>query len=214
MCRCFPRTSPTRCFVKAKTLPEDMEAELTAAHGKHRPSGSTAPAGGPVLGRADKESVGLLAKTLTSMSSRVREAQKRSCPVDEELTEMLAALGITAGEPVDAAAVRAAEVWATVEDQPDVVEAIQQDAVDEMTEVLAGAALAEESSDDEASEEPSSYTAPPPYAALSSHFGALEAAAEGSGNHDAAFHIQKAKMAMIAAHGSKATRQTDMRQFL
>lgn len=67
---------------------------------------------------------------------------------------------------------------------------------------------------DEASEEPSSYTAPPPYAALSSHFGALEAAAEGSGNHDAAFHIQKAKMAMIAAHGSKATRQTDMRQFL
>ena len=37
---------------------------------------------------------------------------------------------------------------------------------------------------------PSAY----PTAALSSHFGALEAAAEGNGNHDAAFvHIQKAK---------------------
>lgn len=214
MCRCFPRTSPTRCFVKAKTLPEDMEAELTAVHGKHRPSGSAAPAGGPVLGRADKESVDLLAKTLTSMSSRVHEAQEKSYGVDTELTEMLAALGITAGEPADAAAVRAAEVWATVEDQPDVVEAMQQDAVDEMTELLDGTAPAEESSDDEASEEPSSHMAPPPYAVLSSHFGALETAAEGSGNRDAAFHLQKAKMAMIAAHGSKAARQTDMRQFL
>ncbi|CAB1108038.1 unnamed protein product [Ectocarpus sp. CCAP 1310/34] len=54
--------------------------------------------------------------------------------------------------------------------------------------------------------------APPPYAALSSHFGALETAPEGSGNRDAAFHLQKAEMAMIAAHGSKAARQTDMRQ--
>ncbi|CAB1098201.1 unnamed protein product [Ectocarpus sp. CCAP 1310/34] len=72
----------------------------------------------------------------------------------------------------------------------------------------------EESSDDEATEEPSSHMAPRPYAALSSHFGALETAAEGSGNRDAAFHLQKAKMAMIAAHGSKAARQTDMRQFL
>ncbi|CAB1110663.1 unnamed protein product [Ectocarpus sp. CCAP 1310/34] len=147
-------TTIARCFVKAKTLPEDMEAELTAAHGKHRPSGSAAPAGGPVLGRADKESVDLLAKTLTSMSSRVHEAQEKSYGVDTELTEMLAALGITAGEPADAAAVRAAEVWATVEDQPDVVEAVQQDAVDEMTELLHGTAPAEESSDDEASEEP------------------------------------------------------------
>lgn len=200
--------------MKAKTLPEEMEAALTTVHGKQRQSSSAGPAGGPVQGRADKEPVDLLAETLTSMSSRVHEAQERSCGVDTELTELLATLGITAGEPANAAAVRSAEVWATVEDQPDVVEAMQQDAVDEMTQLLEGTLLAEESSDDEATEEPTARMAPPPYAAVSSHFGALETAAEESGNHDAAFHLQKAKMAMIAAHTSKPARQTDMRQFL
>ena len=44
---------------------------------------------------------------------------------------------------------------------------------------------------------------PPAYATLSAHFGHLERAADESGNGDAVFHLQKAKMAMIAVHASK-----------
>ena len=55
--------------------------------------------------------------------------------------------------------------------------------------------------------------APPAYDELSSHFGVLEAAAEESGNGDAAFYLTKAKMAMIAAHSAKRVRQADMREF-
>ena len=55
--------------------------------------------------------------------------------------------------------------------------------------------------------------APPAYGELSSHFGVLEAAAEESGNGDAAFHLTKAKMAMIAAHSAKPVRQADIREF-
>ena len=55
--------------------------------------------------------------------------------------------------------------------------------------------------------------APPAYDELSPHFGVLEAAAEESGNGDAAFYLTKAKMAMIAAHSAKRVRQADMREF-
>ena len=54
--------------------------------------------------------------------------------------------------------------------------------------------------------------APPAYDELPSHFGVLEAAAEESGNGDAAFYLTKAKMAMIA-HPAKRVRQADMREF-
>ncbi|CAB1108555.1 unnamed protein product [Ectocarpus sp. CCAP 1310/34] len=56
--------------------------------------------------------------------------------------------------------------------------------------------------------------APPAYSELSPHFGVLESAADESGNGDAAFHLQKAKMAMIAAHAAKRVRQADMREFV
>ncbi|CAB1106964.1 unnamed protein product [Ectocarpus sp. CCAP 1310/34] len=55
---------------------------------------------------------------------------------------------------------------------------------------------------------------PPAYSGLSPHFGVLESAADESGNGDAAFHLQKAKMAMIAAHAAKRVRQADMREFV
>ena len=56
--------------------------------------------------------------------------------------------------------------------------------------------------------------APPVYAELSSHFGVLERAAEESGNGDAAFYLSKARIAMIAAHAAKRTRQADLRKFV
>ena len=42
----------------------------------------------------------------------------------------------------------------------------------------------------------------------------MEAAAEESGNEDAALYLAKAKMAMIAAHSAKRVRQADMREFV
>ncbi|CAB1119969.1 unnamed protein product [Ectocarpus sp. CCAP 1310/34] len=56
--------------------------------------------------------------------------------------------------------------------------------------------------------------APPAYAELSPHFSVLEAAADESGNGDAAFFLTKAKMAMIAAHSAKRVRQADMRELV
>ena len=56
--------------------------------------------------------------------------------------------------------------------------------------------------------------APPAYAELSPHFSVLEAAADESGNGDAAFFLTKAKMVMIAAHSAKRVRQADMRAFV
>ncbi|CAM9672359.1 unnamed protein product [Choristocarpus tenellus] len=54
---------------------------------------------------------------------------------------------------------------------------------------------------------------PPPYSELSSHFHHLETIAKKYGMQEAAFHIEKARMAMINAHASKPVQQTDIRAF-
>ena len=54
---------------------------------------------------------------------------------------------------------------------------------------------------------------PPPYAEISSSFGLLERAAEEGGNDNAAFPLQKPRMAFIEAHASKPVRQADIRIF-
>ena len=56
-------------------------------------------------------------------------------------------------------------------------------------------------------------TVPPPYAEISSSFGLLDNAAEEGGNDNAAFHLQKARMAFIEAHASKPVRQADISFF-
>ena len=56
-------------------------------------------------------------------------------------------------------------------------------------------------------------TVPPPYAETSTSFGLLERAAEKGGNDNAAFHLQKARMAFIEARASKPVRQADMKLF-
>ena len=126
-----------RCFVKAKTLPVEMEAQLTAVHGKPRDR---------IIGPA----VEALTKTLDNLSSRVREAQQQGPPVeDAELSDLVANLDITPGEAVNETANKAAEVWATMEDQDDVVEAMRQDAV-EVTAQLAGTLVNWEEEEEEA----------------------------------------------------------------
>ena len=56
--------------------------------------------------------------------------------------------------------------------------------------------------------------APPPYTQLSQYFGPLERAAEEFANREAAFYLQKAKLAMIKAHAPKPVRQSDIRAFV
>ena len=69
----------------------------------------------------------------------MRQAEKQGSSVtDKEMIDVLANLGITPGLPAGEEAIEAAKVWATVEDQEDIVEAMRLDAVDEMTEPLKG----------------------------------------------------------------------------
>ena len=101
------------------------------------------------------------------------------------------------------------------------VEALRLDAVDEMAALLAGTHVSsgyeegeeEDGGGDEVTRR--ERRAPPAYHdELSSHFGVLEAAAEESGNGDAAFYLMRAKMAMIAAHSAKRVRRADMRELV
>ena len=131
-----------------------MENALTSAHGKVGRSGSTDPVDadkGPASGGAEKEPVDEPAESINDLSVRVHQAQQEGGPVaDTELIDLLANLNITPGKPADEAATRAAEIWATVKDQEDVVEAMRLDAVDEMTAQLNGTHLdVEDVSEDE-----------------------------------------------------------------
>lgn len=100
------------------------------------------------------------------------------------------------------------------------LEALRQDSVDDMTKQLAGTHLpADLEEEDEQENEADDNTgsmrrAPPAYGDLSSYFAVLEAAAEQSGNGEAALHLGRAKMAMIAAHSAQRVRQADMREFI
>ena len=138
-------------------------------------------------------------------------------PAGTKLVDVLANLDINPGKAADEAAIQAATVWATLEDQENVADAVHLDAVDEMTEQLNGTYVEEGGvSDDEKEESDGESTgcggiAPPLYAQLPQYFGPLDRAAEESGNLEAAFYLQKAKIAMIKAHASKPVRQSDIR---
>ena len=183
--------------------------KLTNAHGKAR-------------GRITDSPVKALKDALDMLSMSVRDAQQQGSRVeDEDIREMLASLDITPGEAASEEAMDAIRVWATVEDEEDVAEAMRGDAAEEITARLAGTHVdanskeekEEEEDDDDESTEPGR-GAPPAYAELSPHFGVLERAAEKCGNKDAAFYLSKARMSMIAAHSTKRTRQTDTREFV
>ena len=186
-----------------------MAAELTNLHGKTQ-------------ARIHEPALRSLTKSVHSLSTSVHDAQQQGSRIeDEDLSEMFAEINVSPGEPAPEEAVDLVQAWATIEDDDDVVEAFRQDAADEMTAQLAGTHLStcrEEESEDEADSDHEDTgggrRAPPAYGELSSHFGVLEVAARESGNGDAAFHLSKAKMAMIAAHAAKGVRQTDMREFV
>eukprot|EP00903_Cladosiphon_okamuranus_P011316 g10668.t1 len=196
------------CFVKADTLPPEMAAELTNQHGKTQFS----------VAEPDLKA---LTETANKLSASVCDAHEQGAGiVDEEISELFAEVEIEPRKPVEGEAVRAIQGWATIEDDEEVAEALRLDAVDEMAELMAGTQVTpggdeeeevEGSDDDNTGPE---RRAPPDYTELSPHFGVLEAAADESGNAEAAFFLTKAKMAMIAAHSAKGVRQADMREFV
>ena len=156
-------------------------------------------------------------------SVRAGAAIKEGGVQDSELCEVLTQLEIVPGRPVPPAAVVAAQSWATLEDQEDIAEALAADAKDALTERMAGIVAEEiDPSDDEKELNESGdaesgggrkVEAPPPYSDLSSCFGPLEQKAESAGNSEAAHFLRKAKMAFLAAHAAKPTRQADIRMF-
>ena len=163
-----------------------------------------------------------LTETANTLSTSVRDAQQQgSRVVDDEISELLAELDIEPGKPVAEEAVNAIHGWATIEDDDEVVEALRLDTVDDMAALLAGTYVSTGGEEKDEEEEGGGdentgreRRAPPAHDELSSHFGVLEAAAEESGNRDAAFYLTKAKMAMIAAHSAKRVRQADMKEFV
>ena len=147
----------------------------------------------------------------------MRDAQQQgSRIVDDEISELLAELDIEPGKPVAEESVNAIHGWATIEDDDEVVEALRLDTVDDMAALLSGTHVStggEEEEEEEGGGDENTgreRRVPPAYDELSSHFSALVAAAEESGNRDAAFYLTKAKMAIIAAHSAKRVRQADM----
>ena len=124
--------------------------------------------------------------------------------------ELLVNLDVTPGEAADEVAMNAIRVWATVEDEDDVVEAMRRDTAEENMTRLTGTHIDADSEEEEENEEDDGDEStgrgrgtPPAYAELSSHFGVLERAAGESGNGDATFYLSKAGMAIIAAHAAK-----------
>lgn len=186
-----------------------MEGELTKQHGKTRFN-------------IEEPDLKALAQTVNALSTSVRDAQQEGSRLkDDEISELLAELHIEPGEPAVGEALSTIHGWATIEDDDEVVEALRLDAADEMAEMLAGTQVSpsceeEDEEEDRGGDENTGRErrSAPPYDELSSHFGALEAAAEESGNGDAAFYLTKAKMSMIAAHSATRTRQADLREFV
>ena len=107
-CTIIHHVFTSRCFVKAKTLPVDMEGQLAAVHGEKR-DGAKGPG------------VETLTATPNTLSSRLHEVAQRGS-TNTECSDLYANLDITLGEPANEAAIRTAQVWASVEDEDDVVE--------------------------------------------------------------------------------------------
>ncbi|CAB1116635.1 unnamed protein product [Ectocarpus sp. CCAP 1310/34] len=159
-----------------------------------------------------------LTRSLKTLSKSVLKVQQQGSSIqDEELCELVAGFNIEPGKAAVGDAVNTLQAWATIEDDDEVVKVFRQDAVDDMTAQVAGSHVSpgSEEEDEEGDDEEEGGSddenagrgrrAPPGYPELSSHFGYLEAAAEGSGNRDALCHLSKARMAMIAAHNRKAS---------
>ena len=164
-----------------------------------------------------------LADALNALSVGVHVAASGPGVVDAELSDVLAHLDITPGQPAHSAAIRAAEEWAELEEQGEVAKALAQDANDVFLEKVGNTFVEEISLSDDEPEPDSTedaesagsraVKAPPSYAELSSLFGPLERYAESCGIHEAGHFLRKAKMRFLAARAAKPALQSDLRSF-
>ena len=164
-------------------------------------------------------------KLLDSKVARPEVARRFGCGITAiaSVKREKAALEAAAATNARSASSKSARGGATLEDQEDIAEALAADAKDALTERMAGIVAEEiDPSDDEKELNESGdaengggrkVEAPPPYSDLSSCFGPLEQKAESAGNSEAAHFLRKAKMAFLAAHAAKPTRQADIRMF-
>ena len=164
-----------------------------------------------------------LADALNALSVGVHVAASGPRVVDEELSDVLAHLDITPGQPAHSAAIRAAEEWAELEEQGEVAKALAQDANVVFLEKVRNTFVEDISlSDDEP--EPDSMEgaesaggrgvkAPPSYAELSSPLGHLEQHAESCGTHEAGHNLRTATVRFFAARTANLARQSDSRSF-
>jgi ribosomal protein L12E/L44/L45/RPP1/RPP2 len=143
----------------------------------------------------------------------------RDGDVDDDIKEALAGLQLAPGANPSAGTMEAVDKWLSVEEDEEVSEAIVADMIEDLTNEY----LVEMNSDDDIDEieqgeaGQSSAAAPPPpppYAQVAEHFFSLEDIAEQCGMSETSHHLRKAKLAWMSAHGTRATKQTCIRDYL
>lgn len=97
-------------------------------------AGLVQASGKGALRDAEDEMVAELTAALIAPSVAAQEVAQGSGVEDEELSEMLAKLGIVQGKPLSRAAIVASQTWAELEEQEDVSQALQLDAQEMLME--------------------------------------------------------------------------------
>ena len=207
------------CVVKAgKRKAKAAEGAETGQEQAGKRKAKAAEGAGTGQSKRPNTKGGVLSASRKRLTIQESASRKRLC-------DLLAGLDLIPGKGADAEATNAIRVWATIEDDDEVVKAMREDAAEEMAAALAGTLSLSDSEEEAEGEEEEKEDggdesaergrdAPPAYAELSAHFGVLESEAEKSGNADAAHYRSKARMAMILAHAVRRTRQADMREFI
>ena len=116
--------------------------------------------------------------------------------------EVLAALDITPRKPAAETSVLAAQTWATIEDQGDVVETV----------VLKGLPVEEDESSDSEEQQEDDEDVIMGNGALSHLLAPLENYAARRDLNEASYLLERTRMLMIEAHASKPSRQADINE--
>lgn len=139
--------------------------------------------------------------------------------VEDDIREALTGMKLSPGANPTSATMEAVDRWLSVEESEEVSQAIVADMVDDLCDEH----VVEMDSDDDVemdaaeqgeAAQQSSAAAAPPYARVSDHFSELEGIAEKCSMSEVSYHLRKAKLAWMSAHGSRAAKQTIMQDYL
>ena len=161
------------------------------------------------------------ADALNALSVGVHVAASSPGMVDAQLSDVLAHLDITPGQPAHSA-IRAAEEWADFEEQGEVAQNLAQDSnkvfLEKVGNTFVDISLSDDEPDPNSMEDAESagsrgVKATPSYAELSWLFGPLEQYAESCGTHEAGHNLRTATVRFFAARTANLARQSDSRSF-